>query len=91
MCWFQLSMSTYFAYLGFFFSLVSKFETAKPYRIIIADTLECLIKGQARLFISKKMSSVSIDFNVVKYFFHPARLFGLLHKRAGVLLPLPVY
>ena len=55
------------------------------------STLECLIKGQARLFISKKMSSVSTDFYVVKYFFHPARLFGLLHKRAGGVATLPVY
>ena len=54
-------------------------------------TLECLIKGHARLFISKKMSSVSTDFYVVKYFFHPARLFGLLHKRAGGVATLPVY
>ena len=54
-------------------------------------TLKCLIKGHARLFISKKMSSVSTDFHVVKHFFHPARLFGLLHKRAGGVATLPVY
>ena len=53
-------------------------------------TLNYLIRGYTRLFIFKNLSSVSTDFNVVKYFFHPTRLFIYYIKKQG-FSTLPVY
>ena len=49
-----------------------------------------LIKGHARLFIFKNLSSISTNFHVVKYFFHPTRSFIYYIKRQG-FATLPVY
>ena len=56
----------------------------------LKTTLEYQIEGHARLFIFKNLSSVSTDFNVVKYFFHPTRLFIYYIKKQG-FSTLPVY
>ena len=53
-------------------------------------TLEYQIEGHARLFIFKNLSSVSTDFHVVKYVFHPTRLFIYYIKWQG-FATLPVY
>ena len=56
--------------------------------IYYLHTLRSLIRGEARLFIFKNLSSISIDFHVVKYFFHPTRLFiYYIHKKAGIYYP----
>ena len=50
-------------------------------------TLRSLIEGYTRLFIFQKYWKISIDFNVVKYFFHPARLFIYYSIRVGCCYP----